>query len=58
MDIATATIDDIEQQLLDDEAQIARLRASQIVIHGPPWLGHARAKGMVISEQPISPIAV
>ena len=27
-------------------------------IHGPPWLEHARRRGMVISEQPISQIAV
>lgn len=32
MDIETATNDRIEQQLLDDEAQIARLRASQMTL--------------------------
>ena len=32
MDIKTAAIDVIEQQLLDEEAQIARLRASQMVL--------------------------
>ena len=32
MDIETATIDRIEQQLLDDEAQIVRLRASQMTL--------------------------
>ena len=32
MDIETATNDEIEQQLLTDEAQIARLRASQMIL--------------------------
>ena len=32
MDIKVAAIDVIEQQLLDEEAQIARLRASQMVL--------------------------
>jgi len=32
MDIETATIESIEAQLLADEAQIGRLRASQLVL--------------------------
>ena len=32
MDVETATIDQIEQRLLDDEAQIGRFRASQMVL--------------------------
>ena len=32
MGIGAATNDEIEQQLLDDEAQIARLRARQMVV--------------------------
>ena len=32
MDIESATIDDIEQKLLDDEAEIGRLRASRMTL--------------------------
>ena len=32
MDVETATSDEIEQQVLDEETQIARLRASQMVL--------------------------
>ena len=43
---------------IDPSSPPQRRRLLQPPIHGPPWLEHARQRGMVISEQPISRIAV
>ena len=43
---------------IDPNSPPHRRRLLQPPIHGPPWLEHARRRGMVISEQPISQIAV
>jgi len=37
---------------IDPSSPPQRRRLLQPPIHGPPWLDHARAKGMVISETP------
>jgi len=37
---------------IDPDSPPQRRRLLQPPIHGPPWLEQARAKGMVVSEQP------
>jgi hypothetical protein len=39
---------------IDPDTPPQRRRLLQPPIHGPPWLEHARQRGLVITEQPIS----
>jgi hypothetical protein len=41
---------------IDPESPPQRRRLLQPPIHGPPWLEHARARGLTITEHPRYPI--